>query len=62
MRRPALSPLTTPVPVEVADRLGETLIAVVDRSGSMLGGPMHRRLSFVPHRDAAPAALDGLPR
>ena len=32
--------LTAPVPVEVADRPGETLIAVFDRSGSMSGGPI----------------------
>ncbi|MGA0980851.1 MAG: VWA domain-containing protein, partial [Candidatus Nanopelagicales bacterium] len=32
--------LTAPVPEEIADRPGETLIAVVDRSGSMAGGPI----------------------
>jgi hypothetical protein len=32
--------LTAPVPEEIADRPGETLIAVVDRSGSMQGGPI----------------------
>ena len=32
--------LAAPVPEEVADRPGETLIAVVDRSGSMSGGPI----------------------
>jgi Ca-activated chloride channel homolog len=32
--------LTAPVPEEVADRPGETLIAVVDRSGSMSRGPI----------------------
>ena len=32
--------LTAPVPEEIADRPGETLIAVVDRSGSMDGGPI----------------------
>ncbi len=32
--------LTAPVPEEIADRPGETLIAVVDRSGSMSGGPL----------------------
>ncbi len=32
--------LTAPVPEEIADRPGETLIAVVDRSGSMSGGPI----------------------
>jgi len=32
--------LAAPVPDEVADRPGETLIAVVDRSGSMAGGPI----------------------
>ena len=32
--------LTAPVPDGLADRPGETLIAVVDRSGSMSGGPI----------------------
>jgi hypothetical protein len=32
--------LTAPVPEEIADRPGEILIAVVDRSGSMSGGPI----------------------
>jgi hypothetical protein len=32
--------LTAPVPEEIADRPGETLIPVVDRSGSMCGGPI----------------------
>jgi Ca-activated chloride channel family protein len=32
--------LTAPVPEEIAERPGETLIAVVDRSGSMQGGPI----------------------
>ena len=32
--------LTAPVPEEIAERPGETLIAVVDRSGSMDGGPI----------------------
>jgi Ca-activated chloride channel homolog len=32
--------LTAPVPEEIADRPGETLIAVVDRSGSMARGPI----------------------
>ena len=32
--------LTAPVPEQIADRPGETLIAVVDRSGSMSGGPI----------------------
>jgi hypothetical protein len=32
--------LTAPAPEEIADRPGETLIAVVDRSGSMDGGPI----------------------
>jgi Ca-activated chloride channel family protein len=32
--------LTAPVPEEIADRPGETLIAVVGRSGSMSGGPI----------------------
>ena len=32
--------LTAPVPDGIADRPGETLIAVVDRSGSMRGGPI----------------------
>ena len=32
--------LTAPVPDGIADRPGETMIAVVDRSGSMRGGPI----------------------
>ena len=32
--------LTAPVPEEIADRPGETFIAVVDRSGSMSRGPI----------------------
>ena len=32
--------LTAPVPEGLAERPGETLIAVVDRSGSMQGGPI----------------------
>jgi len=33
--------LTAPVPEGLAERPGETLIAVVDRSGSMYGVPIH---------------------
>jgi Ca-activated chloride channel homolog len=50
----ALLVLTAPVPADVQDRPGETLVAVVDRSGSMRGG----RLASV--RTALHALVDRL--